>query len=329
MSRFHYLSLSIIFLSLLFSGCKKDNDNTGNVFPGTRFIADYTIAKEQILRAIPETYINKAREELHIAYQHTSHGTHVSYGMFGLQDYKTGDDVLFGITNNNTTEGKLDFHDYALSSFSPSPSIDAADLSRNETAFIQTTRNYLNDPDHAAINVVMWSWCNIAGHHVADNYLPGMDSLINEYSVGGSKIGMGTGQREVPVTFIFMTGHANANDNVGDGKPKNQADLITTYCETNRQFCLDYYSIDTHCMNDYYWEDANDDGYSALYGGNFYQDWQDSHVLGTHYYANKSAPGGSETYGAHNTQHITANRKAYAMWWILARIAGWNGVSTN
>ena len=75
------------------------------------YIANYEVAKENVLRAIPESYINKAREELHIAYQHTSHGTHVSYGVFGLQDYKSGDDVLFGVTNKEPTTGKLDFID--------------------------------------------------------------------------------------------------------------------------------------------------------------------------------------------------------------------------
>ena len=85
-------------------------------------------------------------------------------------------------------------------------------------------------------------------------------------------------------------------------------------------------------MNDNYWEDAGDDGNSAAYAagpGNgsqmFYTDWQDGHVPGTDYYENKANPGGAATFGAHNTQHITANRKAYAMWWILARIAGWSG----
>ncbi len=62
------------------------------------------------------------------------------------------------------------------------------------------------------------------------------------------------------------------------------------------------------------------------YGGNFYEDWQNSHVLGVDYYENKNTPGGSVIFGAHNTQHITANRKGYAMWWILARIAGWDGI---
>ena len=305
----------------LFS-CSKD-DTTGPV-TGTTFIAGHTVATEAVLRSIPADYIDKARTTLHIAYQHTSHGTHVSRGLFGLQYYKAGDDELFGITNNKPTTGKLDFHDYALKSYA-APGEDASDLSRNETAFIQATRNYLDDPKNAETNVVMWSWCNIAGHHVSDNYLKGMDSLISEYGPGGSKIGSGAGQREKAVTFIFMTGHANVNDNVGDGKPRNQADLIIDYCKKHKQFCLDYYSIDTHDMDGNYWEDAGDNGNSSEYGGNFYEDWQNSHKLGTDWYENKDAPGGNPAYGAHNTQHITANRKAYAMWWILARIAGWNG----
>jgi len=37
---------------------------------------------------------------------------------------------------------------------------------------------------------------------------------------------------------------------------------------------------------------------------------------------NRINPGGEMKHGAHNDQHITANRKSYAMWWILARIAG-------
>ncbi len=138
------------------------------------FIADYTIAKESVLRSIPQTYIDKARNQFNIAYWHTSHGTHVYYGLCGLQDYKPGDDELFAITNNNPTANKLEFHD-----------IYGYDLSTGETAFIQRTRDYLDDPENAQINIVMWSWCNIAGHDVATNYLPGMQTLINEYGEGG------------------------------------------------------------------------------------------------------------------------------------------------
>jgi len=91
-----------------------------------------------------------------------------------------------------------------------------------------------------------------------------------------------------------MTGHANKDDNVGDGKPLNQAELIINYCRENKFYCL-------------------------------YSDWQSSHNLGTDYFENRLSHGGSVTYGAHNSQHITANRKAYAMWYILATIAGWDG----
>ena len=321
MKKRHYY-LGIIFLSILIVSCEKDNLTPP--LPAASYIADNSTATESTLRSIPTEYIELARNNLHVAYQHTSHGTHVSYGLFGLQDFKVGDDVTFGITNNNPTADKLDFRDYALGSYAASGE-DASDLSRNETAFIQATRNYLDDPDNAVINVVMWSWCDIAGHNVEGNYLPGMQTLISEYGVGGSKIGSGAGQRENSVTFIFMTGHANAGNNVGDDHPKGQAEKIINYCKVHGQYCLDYYGIDTHCMNDNYWEDAGDDGNSASYGGNFYADYQNSHSLGIHYYENKTSPGGDVAFGQHNTQHITANRKAFAMWYILARIAGWDG----
>jgi hypothetical protein len=307
-----------LFITSLFTSCEDDppfiSGNNG-------VIADHMIAFEEVLRSIPEEYINAARENLHVAYQHTSHGTHVCYGMFGLPGYKDGDDARFAISNNDPQTGKLDFRDYALASYAEA-GVDAADLSRNETAFIQATRNYLDDPENAEINVVMWSWCDIAGHDVANNYIPGMQTLINEYGPGGSQVGTGAGQRDQAVTFIFMTGHANRDNNVGEGKPKDQAELILDYCLEHESYCLDYYGIDTHDMDGNYWEDAGDDGNSTE-GDNFYADWQNSHSVGDGYFENRSSPGGAVTFGAHNTQHITANRKAYAMWYILASIAGW------
>jgi len=305
-----YLSLALLFFSYpLFS---------------QSFIAGHSVAKEEVLRHIPVEFVNKARQELVIAYQHTSHGTHVTWGVFGLQDYKTGDTLLFGVSESPAPD-TLEFRDRVMADYAPR-GVDAADLSRDETAFIQTTRNYLDAPENASVNVVMWSWCDIAGHNVANNYLPGMDSLISEYGPGGTRIDTAEGYRQVPVTFIRMTGHANVNANVGDTlRTKALADTIINYSMANQQYCLDYYSIDTHDMEDNYWEDAGDDGNSAAYGGDFYRDWQNSHELGEHYFENKESPGGRVTYGEHTTQHITANRKAYAMWWILARIAGWDG----
>jgi hypothetical protein len=317
------LTTFFIMSAFLTSGCKKDEHSTPYVFPEGN-TASFNVATETALRQIPVQYINAARNNLHIAYQHTSHGTHVSYGLFGLPDYKAGDDVLFGITNRDPQQDKLDFRDNVMAAYAES-GVDASDLSRDESAFIQATRNYLDDPENDEINVVMWSWCSINGHDVEGTYLPGMQTLINEYGQGGSKVGIGEGKRENPVTFILMTGHAETNNNVGNLRPRNQADTIIGYCKVKGFFCLDYYGIDTHSMDDSYWEDAGDNGNSEAYGGNFYIDYQNSHQLGEHYYENKSSPGGSVTFGAHNTQHITANRKAFAMWWILARIAGWDG----
>ena len=219
MKKISYAIALLCLFSFVLSSCEKDDPD---IIKGENaVIADHTIAFENVLRSIPDEYINAARNDLHIAYQHTSHGTHVSYGMFGLPGYKAGDETRFAITNNDPQADKLDFRDYAMASYAEGGA-DASDLSRNETAFIQATRNYLDDPDNSEINVVMWSWCDIAGHDVAANYIPGMQTLINEYP---------------SVSFIFMTGHAVLNANIGTLKPANQADLIKNYCNSHGYYC--------------------------------------------------------------------------------------------
>lgn len=288
-------------------------------------IANDSVAFETVLRSIPDEYINLARQNLHVAFQHTSHGTQVTRGLFGLPDYKDGDLAKFAVTRNDPQNDKLDIRDNPIEYYAEGDA-DATDLSDDETAFIQATRNYLDDPENEEINVVMWAWCDIDYRDIEGNYLPGMQTLIDEYGPGGSKIGTGDGQRATPVDFIFMTSHAYRNDNIGEGKAENQADLIIDYCRKNNYYCLDFYSIDTHDMDGNYWEDAGEDGNSPT-GGHFFLDWQNSHELGTDYYEARSSPGGSVKFGGHNTQHISSNRKAYAMWYLLARIAGWDGTS--
>ncbi len=326
MKRITRMLIILLGCSTLIVGCNAQNKKAGSSLKSSKnkLIANHSVATDSVLRKIPKEYIDKARNTLHIAYQHTSHGTHVAYGLFGLPDFKNGDNVLFGVTDNAPEVNKLDFRDRAILNYADKGK-SADDLSVDETGFINATRNYLNDPVNAGINVVMWSWCNIGGHNVAGNYLPGMDSLRAEYSQGGTRIGKGKGQRQNPVTFIFMTGHANQDENSGEGNPKNQGQLILDYCNKNNQYCLDYYSIDTHDMTGNYWEDASDDGNSTAYGGFYYTNWQNTHKKGIDWYDNKLSPGGAVETGAHNSQHITANRKAFAMWWILARIAGWDG----
>jgi len=259
-------------------------------------IANHTIAK---LSLLPDEWIDSAKVNLHIAYGHTSHGSQLITGMEGLVNWK-GAQYAF---NEGGTNGALDIDDYAFPG--------ASDLGNpDRIAWESATRNYLNDPANSDVNVVIWSWCGqVSSATEADinTYLDLMNGLENDYQ---------------NVKFIYMTGHLDGTGTNGNLNLRNEQ--IRNYCLTNGKILYDFSDIESYDPDGIYYLDkyANDncdydsDGNGSL-DKNWAIDWQNSHIINVDWYDCSAA----------HSQPLNGNLKAYAAWWLWAKLAGWNSVS--
>ena len=113
-----------------------------------------------------------------------------------------------------------------------------------------------------------------------------------------------------------MTGHVDHWDDA-DNKAANQ--MIRDYCTNNNKVLYDFADIESYDPDGTFYEFPNDncDYYESVSGpqlGNWAIEWQNSHTEGVDWYNCPSA----------HSQPLNANRKAYAAWWLWARLAGWN-----
>jgi len=250
---------------------------------------------------IPQDWIEEAKNTLHIGYGHTSHGSQITSGMRGLVGFANGIEKGLSLPedifefNNGGTDGALDLHDNAM----------AGDVGYYPQ-WVNETRAYLNDPSHSDVNVIMWSWCGqvsstYSSGHLWDQYLGSMTQLEEDYP---------------NITFIYMTGHVDINN---DSNNKAANDSIRSYCQNNNRWLFDFADFDRNDPDGDYYEFVNDNcNYYNASGdslGNWALEWQNSHTEGVDWYS----------CGAAHTYPLNANQKAYAAWWMWARLAGWDG----
>jgi hypothetical protein len=281
-------TFGFLLAAILISGCTKDNELSQS--SAGSIIIDHTSTK---LASVPSEWISAAKQDLHIAYSHTSHGSQLIDGMSGLVSFK-GDSYSW---NEGGTGGALDLDDYAMNGDLGSP---------DRTSWAASTRTYLAaNPD---VNVVMWSWCGeVSTSTEADinTYLDLMSSLETDFP---------------GVKFVYMTGHLDGTGLTGNLNTRNEQ--IRNYCQTNNKILYDFADIESYnpegkwfgdkSPNDACAYDTNGDG---TLDGNWAIEWQKSHTQGTDWFNCNAA----------HSQPVNANMKAYAAWWLWARLAGWNG----
>jgi len=303
MNRKHYFFFKIWVFFLV--GFPLSVVSPNSAFSDQPLIIDHTCTD---ISQISESAIEQARNNLHIAYGHTSHGSQLTTGMSGLVGFANNGGLGLSLQegifewNNGGTGGALDLHDNAM----------AGDCGYYPQ-WVNNTRNYLGDPDpltgrgttNPDVNVIVWSWCG----QVDDKYAAG--TLDSEYLTPMSQL-----ETDYPgVTFIYMTGHVDHWDDANN-KAANQ--MVRDYCISNNKVLYDFADIESYDPDGTFYEFSHDncDYYQSASGsilGNWAIEWQNSHTEDVDWY---------DCISAHS-QPLNANRKAYAAWWLWARLAGW------
>lgn len=276
--------------TIILNGCNSENPTSANgvelLNPSDGVTIDHTSTNLSLIKADD---ILKVKEQLHIAYGHTSHGSQIISGMQGLINFK-GDIYSF---NNGGNNSALDLRDRPFSG--------ASDLGNpNRIDWATATRNYLQD--NPEINVIIWSWCgqvSSATEEDIQTYLNLMNGLEVDFP---------------NVKFVYMTGHLDGSGVEGNLHQRNEQ--IRNYCNTNKKILYDFADIESYDPNgetNYMLLNANDNcDYDSDSNGtrdaNWAINWQTSHTEGVDWYSCSAA----------HSQALNGNRKAYAAWnlWV-------------
>ncbi|RUM37569.1 MAG: hypothetical protein DSY58_03640 [Desulfobulbus sp.] len=323
---FFGVSVTILFVvGLLFS-----SDVSAASAPATGILIDHTSTD---LSAIPSQLISKAKSDLHIAYNHTSHGSQIVSGMNALEAFPDFNELYSWNDNSQGTSSALSLDDQGI------PGV--LDLSRGDTdndhdgisQWAEDTYDFLDSPNNYHINVIMWSWCSIAGHNI-QHYLDSMEWLISQFGKGGSHPRAALH----PVQFVFMTGHAEGGGEGDASDSRNE--LIRAHCAAHGRILFDFADIENYDpdnnyylnrhVNDALYYDSDSNGSRDANWAQEYLTKHDDNELdrlttGTNVLGYNGCAACAHSEGPSHLARLNCVLKGRAAWYLFARLAGWQG----
>ncbi len=286
------------------------------------------------LSAIPDQWITEAKQNLHILYTHTSHGSQLITGMNALKEFTEYPLLKYDWVDNS--QGNI-----AAISLDDNYSTDLSqrdvDSNNNGIAdWADDTYDLLVDPNNYHINVVIWSWCSIAGHNIP-RYLDSMEWLISQFSVGGSHFRAAA----YPVQFVFMTGHAEGGGEDDSSDRPNK--LIRAHCALKNRILFDFADLENYdpdgryflnkLVTDDLYYDFNGDGirdanWAVDYLGRHDDGELDRLTTGDGVLSYDGCEACAHSDGPANLARLNCVLKGRAAWHLFARLAGWQDDKT-